>query len=425
MTMPPEPAAFTVYPAIDLRAGQVVRLAQGDPGRQTVYGSDPRAVAERWLAEGAAWLHVVNLDGAFGDDSAPNHAALRAILATGARVQFGGGLRAAAGLRRVFDLGVARAVLGTAAVEDPALVDQALADFGPERVAVGIDARDGQVRVRGWAEGAGLTAVDLGRRLRGQGVTTCIFTDVARDGVGAGVNVAATTELAAATGLRVIASGGLAGVDDVHRVRRAGLAGLIAGRALYEGQLRLAHALWTASLDWPVTLTGHGVCLRPPRADELAYVRWLWSDPASMAPVGGVHALTDEQAARWFEHMVAPGRPTDFYCLIFDAGTGEPVGEVSCHRLDWETMTAMFNVKVAAARRGRGYGRAALRVFLDWYFNRLGGRVMVDDLAPDNTVGQQAVLNFGFTPQGNAAADGFFVALTRERFNQLYPQGGA
>ena len=235
----PHASRFTVFPAIDLRQGKVVRLAQGDPNRQTVYGDDPAVVAERWKAEGAEWLHVVNLDGAFGDDASLNLQSLISILALGPKVQFGGGLRDETSLRRALDSGVARAVIGTAAIENPALVDRAVREFGPERIAVGIDAREGVVRVKGWLEGAGITATDFGKRLRGQGVEWCIFTDVARDGIGAGVNAAATAGLARATGLRVVASGGVNGIEDVRRVREAGLAGVIVGRALYEGQVGL------------------------------------------------------------------------------------------------------------------------------------------------------------------------------------------
>jgi len=234
---------FTVYPAIDLRGGRVVRLAQGDPARQTVYGDDPAAVAQRWQAEGAEWLHVVNLDGAFGEADGLNALALRAIVAVGLKVQFGGGLRHRASLKAALAAGVARVVIGTAAVEQPELVAEALAVFGPERVAVGIDARDGWVRVRGWADDSGVAAVDLAQQMRGLGLKWCVFTDVARDGVGAGVNVPATAELARATGLRVIASGGVAGAADVERVRAAGLAGVIIGRALYEGQVALKDVL--------------------------------------------------------------------------------------------------------------------------------------------------------------------------------------
>jgi phosphoribosylformimino-5-aminoimidazole carboxamide ribotide isomerase len=237
---------FTVFPAIDLRAGRVVRLAQGDPSRQTVYGDNPAAVALRWQADGAAWVHVVNLDGAFGgaDDAARlNLDSLAGIVATGLRVQFGGGLRSEADLRRVFELGAARAVLGTAAVEDPALVNWALETYGADRIAIGLDARQGRVTVRGWTQPAGVTAIELGTELRRAGIAWCIFTDVSRDGMRAGLNLSATAALADATGLRVIASGGVAGLSDVRAARQAGLAGVIVGRALYEGQVSLKEAL--------------------------------------------------------------------------------------------------------------------------------------------------------------------------------------
>ena len=239
----PDAPRFTVFPAIDLRTGKVVRLAQGDPARQTVYGDDPLAIAERWKAEGAEWLHVVNLDGAFGEPALTNYQSLIFILSTGLRVQFGGGLRDEASLRRVMDSGVARVVIGTAAIENPALVEWAVREFGPERVAVGIDAREGRVRLRGWTEESTLTAMELGRRLREQGVEWCVFTDVARDGVGAGVNVEATAELSRRTGLHVIASGGVNSLEDIQRVREAGLAGVIVGRALYEGRVNLKKLL--------------------------------------------------------------------------------------------------------------------------------------------------------------------------------------
>jgi phosphoribosylformimino-5-aminoimidazole carboxamide ribotide isomerase len=236
-------AEFVVYPAIDMRSGKVVRLAQGDLARQTIYGDDPAAVARRWLGQGAQWLHVVNLDGSFGEAGAANAAALERIVATGARVQLGGGMRTLADIERALDLGVARAIIGTAAVENPELVREAIARFGPQHVGGGIDARDGRVRVRGWLEDTGVDVAVLADQLREAGVTTIVFTDIARDGVGAGVNVAATRALADATGLQIIASGGVASADDVRRVRAAGLAGVIIGRALYEGQVDLREIL--------------------------------------------------------------------------------------------------------------------------------------------------------------------------------------
>ena len=234
---------FTIYPAIDLRRGQVVRLVQGDPGRETAYADDALAVARRWQRAGATWLHVVNLDGAFGDAGDANLEALSRILTTGLRVQFGGGLRDLPAIRRALELGVERVVLGTVAVEEPALLEAALADFGPSRIAVAIDARDGWVRTRGWQHAGDIRAGALAARWAGMGGRWLIFTDIARDGTGGSVNVAATAALAEATGLRVIASGGVGALDDLRRVREVGLAGVIVGRALYEGQIDLSEAL--------------------------------------------------------------------------------------------------------------------------------------------------------------------------------------
>jgi len=242
-------AGFTVYPAIDLHLGKVVRLAQGDLERQTVYGDDPAAAARRWLEAGASWLHVVNLDGAFENPDQANRSALRAILAAvqetvpESKVQFGGGLRGLAGISAALEAGVSRVVLGTAAVQSPELVEQALAQHGPERIAVGLDAKDGVVMVRGWTEDSALRSADLARRFASLGLRTVVFTDIARDGVGSGVNIDHTKALAEASGLEVIASGGVRTLADIRRVREAGLAGVIIGRSLYEGTVTLAEAL--------------------------------------------------------------------------------------------------------------------------------------------------------------------------------------
>ncbi len=236
-------ASFVIYPAIDLRNGKVVRLAQGDLARTTVYGDDPAATARRWKEAGAEWVHVVNLDGAFGEAAEANWKALESIVRVGKKIQFGGGLRNLETIQRAIGIGAARVVIGTAAVENPKLVDDALCEFSPERIAVGVDAKDGKVRVKGWAEETAVTATELARRLKGQGARTIIFTDVSRDGIGVGVNVEASVGLAQRSGLEVIASGGVAGIDDVRRVRGAGLAGVIIGRALYEGKIDLATAL--------------------------------------------------------------------------------------------------------------------------------------------------------------------------------------
>lgn len=234
---------FDIYPAIDLRQGRVVRLAQGDPGRETSYSDDPVAVAQRWEAAGAAWLHVVNLDGAFGESGHQNASALGRMLETPLVVQFGGGIRDLASLSAALDLGVSRVVVGTAFVEDPAFVRAALEQFGSERVAVGIDARDGIARVRGWQEAAPITAEDLAQRWADMGGRWLIFTDISRDGMGSGVNVDATIGLMDSTGLNVIASGGVRTLADVERVHQAGLAGVIIGRALYEEHIQLSDAL--------------------------------------------------------------------------------------------------------------------------------------------------------------------------------------
>ena len=246
-------ASFTIFPAIDLRGGRVVRLRQGDPDRETEYANDPAAVARRWAEAGADWLHVVNLDGAFGEGehasenaSSPdlrNFEALSRVVEVGPRVQCGGGLRDLDAMRQALALGVARVVLGTVAVEQPALLAAALDEFGAERVAVGIDAREGIVQIRGWREAAPLQARELAQRWAEMGGRWLIFTDISRDGMSSGVNVEATAALARATGLRVIASGGVASLDDVRRVREAGLSGVIIGRALYEGHIDLKAAI--------------------------------------------------------------------------------------------------------------------------------------------------------------------------------------
>jgi len=241
--------AFTIYPAIDLRGGQVVRLVQGDPHRQTVYSAYPDEVAWRWVLAGAEWLHVVDLDAALGVPSAENLAALGQILAVTrqlqpvVRVQFGGGLRSLPAIAAALRLGVSRVVLGTAAVEDPRLLAKAVAVFGPGRVGVALDGRAGQVQVRGWTRAGGVTAVALGTQLRRAGLRTALYTDIQRDGAGQGVNVAETRRLADGSGLEVIASGGVASLGDVRQARQAGLSGVIIGRALYEGQVRLSEAL--------------------------------------------------------------------------------------------------------------------------------------------------------------------------------------
>lgn len=235
--------SFVIYPAIDVRGGKVVRLIEGDPARMTSYSDDPVETARRWLDAGTEWLHVVNLDGAFGESDNANRAALEAILKCGARVQFGGGMRSLDAIEDVLNLGVSRAILGTIAIEQPDVVTDALKRFGTERIAVGIDARDGLVRTRGWKENSGIKATDLALQMRTVGLHTVIFTDVSRDGLGSGLNIPSTRELAEVSGLAVIASGGVHTIDDVIAAKDAGLAGCIIGRALYDGTVDLEKAL--------------------------------------------------------------------------------------------------------------------------------------------------------------------------------------
>ena len=231
---------FTIFPAIDLRRGQVVRLQAGDPNRQTQYGADPAAAARRWLSAGARWLHVVNLDGAFGEAGSENVQAHASILdtarETGGQVQFGGGLRSLDAIEAAFQLGVTRVVLGTAVIEQPGLIAEALSRWGAEKVAAGLDARDGLIQVRGWQTGTPIPALDLAMQLSRQGLRWLVFTDIARDGLQTGLNLAATLEIARQTGLNVIASGGVFGWEDIHASKAAQLAGVIVGRALYEGK---------------------------------------------------------------------------------------------------------------------------------------------------------------------------------------------
>jgi phosphoribosylformimino-5-aminoimidazole carboxamide ribotide isomerase len=234
-----------LFPAIDLKGGRCVRLKLGDMAQATVYNEDPAAQAAAFERQGFRWLHVVDLDGAFAGESR-NTAAVEAILdSTKNPVQLGGGIRSLARIEAWLDCGVARVILGTAAVRDPGLVMEACRRF-PGRIAVGIDARGGRVAVEGWAQASELAAGELAKRFEGAGVAAIVFTDIDRDGVLAGINWGATLALADAVSIPVIASGGLASLADVERMARpdaARLEGAIAGRALYDGRLDAARAL--------------------------------------------------------------------------------------------------------------------------------------------------------------------------------------
>ena len=234
-----------LFPAIDLKNGQCVRLEQGDMARATVFNLDPVAQACAFAAQGFEYLHVVDLDGAFAGKPMNAHAVEAMLKAVTMPLQLGGGIRDLATVEAWLAKGVARVIIGTAAVRDPEFVKSAAKRF-PGRVAVGLDARDGKVAVEGWAETSQITAFEIAQRFEDAGVAAIIFTDIARDGLLKGLNLEATIGLAEHISLPVIASGGLASIDDVKGLltpRAKKLAGAIAGRALYDGRLDPAAAL--------------------------------------------------------------------------------------------------------------------------------------------------------------------------------------
>ena len=245
-----EAVSIIVFPAIDLKGGQVVRLAEGDMDRATVYGDDPAAQALLFAEAGAEFVHVVDLDGAFAGQAVNAEAVETIVAAFPGHVQLGGGIRNRASVERWFDLGVSRIVIGTAALENPELVREASADF-PGGIVVAVDARDGMVATKGWAAVSNVLVVDMARRFEDAGVAALLFTDVGRDGLLKGCNIEATVDLARATAIPVIASGGVAGISDIRVLSlhaKDGIEGVITGRALYDGRLDLATALALAAL---------------------------------------------------------------------------------------------------------------------------------------------------------------------------------
>ncbi|HVE22796.1 MAG TPA: 1-(5-phosphoribosyl)-5-[(5-phosphoribosylamino)methylideneamino]imidazole-4-carboxamide isomerase [Acidocella sp.] len=238
---------LTLFPAIDLKDGACVRLQRGEMDRATIYGEDPAAQAKAWQAAGFSWVHVVDLNGAFAGKTA-NGPAVKAILdAVNIPVQLGGGIRDLGAVESWLEAGVSRVILGSAAAKNPGLVIEAAKKF-PGRVVVGIDAKSGMVATEGWAETSSLKATELAQRLENAGISAIIYTDIARDGMKTGLNLAETTALARAVSLPVIASGGVAGIADILALKDAArtqknLAGTILGRALYDGSLSPAEAL--------------------------------------------------------------------------------------------------------------------------------------------------------------------------------------
>lgn len=239
-----------IYPAIDLRAGKVVRLVEGNPNQQTIFSDDPLAIAQEWIAQGTQWIHMVNLDGAFAEaGAAANQQILQAVAALGVKVQFGGGMRTPADVEQAFEHGAARVVLGTIAVEQTQVIPELLTQWGAEKLCVALDARDGKIATHGWQRKTELKPVEFGRQIAEMGVIHALYTDIRRDGHLSGGNLHDTITLGRETGLKVIASGGITRMDEIVQLARSHtVAGAIIGRALYEKQLTLKEAFLAASL---------------------------------------------------------------------------------------------------------------------------------------------------------------------------------
>jgi len=241
-----------IYPAIDLKEGQCVRLVQGKAENKTVYSSDPGSMAYSFQSQGAEWLHVVDLDGAF--EGQPRN--MEAIKQIAARIkipfQVGGGLRRKQDVEKVLEMGAARVIIGTRAVTSPTFVEELLVAFGPEKIVLGLDARDGLVAIEGWVEKSSLRVLDFAKTMQGLGLQTAIYTDVARDGLLQGPNLDSIREMAEQTGLHIIASGGVSTVDNIINLREmesSGVTGAIIGKALYDGKIELKDALAAAKGD--------------------------------------------------------------------------------------------------------------------------------------------------------------------------------
>ena len=236
-----------VIPAIDLRGGRCVRLHQGDFERETIFSDDPLAMARKWQQEGGPRLHLVDLDGAATGSPAHLEIISAIVTALDIPVQVGGGIRTADTARAWLEAGVQRVVIGTAAVRDPEMVQAVCREHGPERVVVSVDARDGMVALQGWTEASEVSALDLAHRMAALGVTRLLYTDITRDGMLSGPDLETNSLLVRETGMAVLASGGVASVEDIRRLAPTGVEGVIVGRALYTGAVSLPDAVEAAS----------------------------------------------------------------------------------------------------------------------------------------------------------------------------------
>lgn len=240
---------MTIYPAIDIRNGRCVRLKQGDPDRETVFSDDPVSMGRFWVEQGAKWLHVVDLDGAFSGDQKNESVIGEIAKNVSIPIQLGGGLRSMGQIRDAFKSGISRAIIGTAAIENPELVAEACLEF-PDRVAVGIDAKDGLMATRGWKIVTDKPAKELALEMEAMGVSVIIYTDIRQDGTLEGPNIEAIQALAESLTIPLIASGGVSSLSDIVALKRiafSGVEGVIVGRALYEGKFALAEAVKVGS----------------------------------------------------------------------------------------------------------------------------------------------------------------------------------
>lgn len=236
-----------IYPAIDLRGGKVVRLHEGDPERQITFSDDPVATATNWIEQGAEWIHMVNLDGAF-QEANDNSSILQAVAKKNVKVQFGGGLRSMNDIETAIENGASRVVLGTVAIKQPEIVKEAIDKFGAEAICVALDAKDGKITTHGWQEATEHTPISYGRIMAETGVKHALYTDVKRDGSMIGSNVEDTISLARNTGLQVIASGGVSQMDEIRKLAHSqAVAGAVIGMALYKGTISLSEAIIAAS----------------------------------------------------------------------------------------------------------------------------------------------------------------------------------